>query len=93
MIFKKLRPLIYSPLDLIIGDIRVENVEVNDPEIDMYDYYEVIGIRAGVDYYIFGSNAEGRIIVSLKSTLTDYTESTNIKKPRKTYEAEYTCKK
>ena len=46
MIFKTIRPLIFSPLVLIIGDEEIADVEVNDPAIDIYDYYEVIGISA-----------------------------------------------
>lgn len=93
MIFKSIRPLIYSPLDLIIGDETIENVDVNDPAIDIYDYYEVIGIRAGVDYYFSGDEAEEKLIISLKPTITSYYENTAGQKTRETYESSCSCKK
>ncbi len=93
MIFKQIRPLIFSRLELIIGDENIEDVEVNDPAIDIYDYYEVIGIRAGVNYFDSWKDYEGRVIISLKPTLTSYYEDPGAKKKRKAYESGITCEK
>ena len=93
MIFKAIRPLIFSRLELIIGDEDIEDVEVNDPAIDIYDYYEVIGIRAGVDYYFSGDEASEKLIISLKPTITSFYEKAATPKVRETYESGCSCKK
>ena len=72
MIFKAIRYLIYSPLILIIEDKRIENVDTHDPDIDIYDNYEVIGIRADIKY--FDNFEEEAVVVSLKPTKTSYYE-------------------
>lgn len=66
MNFKQLRNLIYSPLDLIIGDKHLENVEVRDEAFNKYDNYKIIGIRAGINYYFSGDEAAEKLIISLK---------------------------
>lgn len=88
MIFKSIRPLIFSPLVLIVDGEEIENVEVNDPAIDIYDYYEVIGIRA----WAFMEN-EGAIVISLKPTITSFYEKSTTSKARETYESGCSCKK
>ena len=97
MIFKSIRNLIFSRLELVIGDVTIENVDVNDPAIDIYDYYEVIGIRAGVDIYTKEhfdyDDYEEKLIISLKSTITSYYENTATTKARDIYESGCSCKK
>ena len=93
MIFKAIRPLIFSPLVLIVDGEEVDNVEVNDPAIDIYDYYEVIGIRAGIDYYFSGDEAAEKLIISLKPTITSFYEKAATPKVRETYESGCSCKK
>ena len=93
MIFKSIRPLIFSRLELIIGDEDIEDVEVNDPAIDIYDYYEVIGIRAGVNYFDSWKDYEGRVVISLKPTLTSFYEKAATSKAKETYESGCSCKK
>ena len=93
MIFKSIRNLIFSPLVLIVDGEEVDNVEVNDHSIDIYDYYEVIGIRAGVNYYFSGDEAEEKLIISLKPTITSYYENAATQKVRETYESGCSCKK
>ena len=88
MIFKAIRPLIFSPLVLIVDGEEIENVEVNDPAIDIYDYYEVIGIRA----WAFMEN-EGAVVISLKPTITSFYEKAATPKARETYESGCSCKK
>lgn len=88
MIFKSIRPLIFSPLVLIVDGEEVDNVEVNDPAIDIYDYYEVIGIRA----WAFMEN-EGAVVISLKPTITSFYEKSATSKARETYESGCSCKK
>lgn len=68
MIFAQIRSLIFSPLILIVEGKKLYDVETLDPAIDIYDYYEVIGIRA--DYY----DHETYIVVSLKAKDTSYYE-------------------
>ena len=74
MRFKLIRYLIFSPLELIIGDMHVENVDTHDPDIDIYNNYEVIGIRAGVDIYsrkhFDSEDYEEKVIISLKEPLS-----------------------
>jgi len=87
MIFKAIRYLIFSRLDLIIEDQRVNNVEVTDPALDKYDYYEVIGIRSRVDF----EYDESVIVLSLKPTATAYYED-YLKEPGiKVYSSEHSC--
>ena len=65
MKFKQLRNLIYSPLELIIGDKHLENVEVRDEAFNKYDNYDVIGIRSATHFrseYYYESN----VVISLK---------------------------
>lgn len=93
MIFKQIRPLIFSRLELIIGDENIEDVEVNDPAIDIYDYYEVIGIRAGVNYFDSWKDYESRVIISLKPTITSFYEKAAASKAREACEYGCSCKK
>lgn len=88
MIFKTIRPLIFSPLVLIVGDEEIENVEVNDPAIDIYDYYEVIGIRA----WAFMED-DGAVVISLKPTITSFYEKSATQKVKEAYESGFMCKK
>lgn len=70
MIFKEIRYLIYSPLHLIIDNDDISDVDIHDPAIDIYDYYEVIGITA----WAF-SEDEGAVVVSLKNTANKHFEN------------------
>lgn len=88
MIFKAIRHLIFSPLVLIIGEEEIANVEVNDPSIDIYDYYEVIGIRS----WAFTED-DGAVVISLKPTITSFYEKSATSKARETYESGCSCKK
>lgn len=63
MIFAQLRNLIYSSLILIIDDKKIYDVDTHDPDIDIYDTYEVIGVRSS--YY----DHEEYVVVSLKPSL------------------------
>ena len=88
MIFKTIRPLIFSPLVLIVGDEEIAGVEVNDPAIDIYDYYEVIGIRA----WAYAED-NGAVVVSLRPTIINYYEKAAASKAREAYESCFMCKK
>lgn len=88
MIFKTIRPLIFSPLVLIVGDEEIADVEVNDPAIDIYDYYEVIGIRA----WAYAED-NGAVVVSLRPTITSFYEKAAASKAREAYESGFMCKK
>ena len=88
MIFKTIRPLIFSPLVLIVGDEEIADVEVNDPAIDIYDYYEVIGISA----WAYAED-NGAVVVSLKPTITSFYEKAAASKAREAYESGFMCKK
>lgn len=69
MIFKEIRYLIYSSLQLIIDDTHLYDVDTHDPAIDIYDYYEVIGIRS--EYY----DHEEYVVISLKETANKHFEN------------------
>jgi hypothetical protein len=88
MIFKAIRHLIFSPLVLIVDGEEIDNVEVNDPAIDIYDYYEVIGIRS----WAFTED-DGAVVISLKPTITSYYEDAVSKKINNSYESGFICKK
>lgn len=88
MIFKTIRPLIFSPLVLIVGDEEIADVEVNDPAIDIYDYYEVIGISA----WAFMED-DGAVVISLKPTITSFYEKAATQKVKEAYESCFMCKK
>ena len=79
--------MIFSPLALIVDGEEIENVEVNDPAIDIYDYYEVIGIRA--TYW----DGEDYIEISLKPTISDYYTEAKATQIRGSYETGFICKK
>ena len=72
MKFKLIRNLIFSPLEIIIDDKHIENVNTQDPDIDIYNNYEVIGIRADVEHIFYDTfeDAEGKVVVSLKEPLS-----------------------
>ena len=101
MIFKDSRPLIYSRLELIVDGRHIEQVETNDPAIDIYDYYEVIGIRAGIDYYssfdldgALNHYDEAKVIISLKETLSKTSDIyLDIEKHPKNASYSQACKK
>lgn len=88
MIFKTIRPLIFSPLALIVGDEEIADVEVNDPAIDIYDYYEVISISA----WAYAED-NGAVVVSLKPTISDYYTEAKTAKIRDSYTSSFICKK
>jgi len=69
MIFKAIRYLIYSPLILIIEDKKIYDVEVESPQLDIYNNYEVIGIRA--ESFI----PDDYVVISLKPTLSNHYEN------------------
>lgn len=72
MIFKELRPLICSPLKLIIGRLRIVNVSLSD-FTNKYDNYEVIGVRSEIDFKEKYAYNNSRVVVSLaeKAVVTD----------------------
>ena len=80
MRFKEIRNLIFSPVELIIDDKHIENIVISD-FTNIYDDYEVIGIRADYDEYIRKHQdcdyIESRIVISLKETLTTTRELGN----------------
>ena len=88
MIFKTIRPLIFSPLALIVGDEEIADVEVNDPAIDIYDYYEVIGISA----WAYAEDI-GAVVVSLRPIITNYYVSAKATQIMDIYESGCSCKK
>ena len=87
MIFKVIRPLIHSPLILVIGEEEVFDVDTSDPKVDIYNYYEVIGIRA--TYW----DREDYVEISLKPTISDYYTEAKTTQIRGSYESGFTCKK
>lgn len=68
MIFKEIRYLIYDRLDIIIGKDEYRYVDINDSDTDKFDYLEVIGIRAGIEYY--DNIEEEKVVISLRETDT-----------------------
>lgn len=88
MIFKTIRQLIFSPLVLIVDGEKIENVGVNDPAIDIYDYYEVIGISA----WAYAED-NGAVVVSLRPTITNYYVSAKATQIMDSYESGFMCKK
>ena len=88
MIFKEIRYLIYSSLQLIVDDTHLYDVEVNDPAIDIYDYYEVIGISA----WAYAED-NGAVVVSLRPTIINYYEKAATQKVKEAYESCFMCKK
>ena len=86
--FKTIRPLIFSPLVLIVGDEEIADVEVNDPAIDIYDYYEVIDISA----WAYTEN-NGAVVVSLRPTISDYYTEAKTTKISDNYASSFMCKK
>ena len=87
MIFKTIRPLIHSSLILVIGEEEVFDVDISDPKADIYNYYEVISIRA-----IYWDNEE-YIKISLKPTISDYYTEAKTTKIRDNYTSSFMCKK
>lgn len=75
MIFKAIRYLIYSSLQLIIDDTRLYDVDTHDQAIDIYNNYEVIGIRS--EYYDY----EEYVVISLKSAISKTRPVSKLKTP------------
>lgn len=73
MIFKEIRYLIHDRLDIIIGKDEYRYVDINDPDTDKFDYLEVIGIRAGIEYY--DNIEEEKVVISLKETANKHFEN------------------
>lgn len=73
MVFKEIRDLIFSPVDLIIDDKHIENIVISD-FTDLYNDYEVIGIRSDYDKYVIKHQdydyIESKVVISLKETLS-----------------------
>ena len=69
MTFKEIRYLIYSALQLIVDDSHLYDVDTHDQAIDIYNDYEVIGIRS--EYY----DHEEYIVISLKNTANKHFEN------------------
>ena len=72
--FKDIRYLIYSPLELVIGSIHLENLDTHDESLDKYNNYEVIGIRSATHYrsdYYYESN----VVVSLRESTSKHYEN------------------
>ena len=78
----------FSRLELIIGDENIEDVEVNDPAIDIYDYYEIVGISA----WAYAED-NGAVVVSLRPTISDYYTEAKTTKIRDSYTSSFMCKK
>lgn len=87
MIFKTIRPLINSSLILLIGEEEVFDVDTLDPKVDIYNYCEVISIRA--NYW----DNEEYIEISLKPTISDYYTEAKTTKIRDSYTSSFICKK
>ena len=87
MVFKTIRPLIHSSLILVIGEEEVFDVDISDPKVDIYNYYEVISIRA--NYW----DNEEYIEISLKPTISDYYTEAKTTKIRDSYASSFMCKK
>ena len=68
MTFKEIRYLIYSSLQLIVDDIHLYDVDTHDQAIDIYNNYEVIGIRS--EYW----DHEEYVVISLKNTANKHFE-------------------
>ena len=75
MIFKAIRYLIYSSLQLVINDSHIYDVDTHDPATDIYDNYEVIGIRS--EYY----DHEEYVVISLKPTISKTRPISKLKTP------------
>lgn len=75
MIFKAIRYLIYSSLQLVIDDIHLYDVDTHDQAIDIYNNYEVIGIRS--EYY----DHEEYVVISLKPTISKTRPISKLKTP------------
>lgn len=73
MIFREIRYLIYDRLDIIVGKDEYRYVDTHDSDTDKFDYLEVIGIRAGIEYY--DNIEEEKVIVSLKDTANKHFEN------------------
>lgn len=67
MCFNDIRFLIYSDLDLIVDGKRIKHVDISSDTIDMYDDYEVIGIRSELI-----DNFDSKIVISLSSSITSF---------------------
>ena len=87
MIFKTIRPLIHSSLILVIGEEEVFDIDISDQKADIYNYYEVISIRA-----TYWDNEE-YIEISLKPTISDYYTEAKTTKIRDSYTSSFMCKK
>lgn len=61
-----LRDVIFSDVVLIVNDKRIDNVDLKDDSIDIYDDYEVIGIRSNA--VATPSMVYSCVVVSLKPT-------------------------
>ena len=75
MIFKAIRYLIYSSLQLVIDNTHLYDVDTHDPAIDIYNNYEVIGIRS--EYY----DNEEYVVISLKPTISKTRPVSKLKTP------------
>ena len=75
MIFKAIRYLIYSSLQLVINDSHIYDVDTHDQAIDIYNNYEVIGIRS--EYYDY----EEYVVISLKPTISKTRPVSKLKSP------------
>ena len=75
MIFKAIRYLIYSSLQLVIDNTHLYDVDTHDPAIDIYNNYEVIGIRS--EYY----DNEEYVVISLKPTISKTQPVSKLKTP------------
>ena len=69
------------------GEEEVFDVDSSDPKADIYNYYEVISIRA-----IYWDNEE-YIEISLKPTISDYYTEAKATKIRDSYTSSFMCKK
>ena len=69
MIFKEIRYLIYSSLQLIVDDRHLYDVDTRDQAIDIYNDYEVTSIRS--EYY----DHEEYVVISLKNTANKHFEN------------------
>lgn len=93
MIFKELRPVICDTLEIIIGQMWMDDVDLSVFTHD-YDYYEVIGVRSDIDYTLTfsGCEAKTKVVVSLKETLSEEVPFGNPYHKRRENKDTITCK-
>ena len=87
MVFKTIRSLIRSALILAIGEEKVFYSDAADQKAGIYDYYEVISVRATC------LDNEECVEINLKPTISYYYIEDKITHIRDGYESSFVCKK